>query len=73
MGLVRETVLAHIIAAHDHVETLYRLERDIGFDPGRPPHPATVEFAASRIAAGADMLAALWWFAWLESAAQEPG
>lgn len=73
VGLVRETVLAHIIAAHDHVETLYRLERDIGFDPERPPHPATVEFAASRIAAGADMLAALWWFEWLESAAQEPG
>ena len=72
-GLVRETVLAHIVAAHDHVVTLYRLERDVGFDPERPPHPVAVEFAASRIAAGADMLAALWWFAWLESAAQEPG
>ena len=49
-------------------KTLYRLDRDVGFDPGQPAHPAAKDFAAVRLAAGADMLAALWWSAWLESA-----
>lgn len=71
-GTVREAVMAHILAAHEQVEMLYRLDRDIGFDPDGPPHEATVDFAAARIAAGAQMLAALWLSAWEESAAERP-
>ncbi|MDE2982948.1 MAG: hypothetical protein OXU74_17290 [Gemmatimonadota bacterium] len=67
-GSAREAVLAHIQEAHAEVETLYRLDRDVGFDPEQPAHPAAKDFAAVRLAAGADMLAALWWSAWLESA-----
>ena len=67
-GSVREAVIAHIMDAHEEVEMLYRLDRDAGFDPEEPADPASRDFAAARIAAGADMLAALWWSAWLESA-----
>ncbi len=72
-GWVREAVMAHILAAHEQVEMLYRLDLEIGFDPDAPAHEATVEFAAARIAAGAQMLAALWVSAWNESAAETPG
>ena len=67
-GSVREAVRRHILEAHAEVETLYRLDRDVGFDPEAPAHPAARDFAARRLAAGARMLAALWWSAWLESA-----
>ena len=66
-GAAREAVLEHIMEAHAEVETLYRLDRDVGFDPGKPAAPATRDFAAERIAAGARMLAVLWWSAWVES------
>ncbi len=68
VGWVKEAVLAHILEAHRLVEALYRLDRDAGFEPDQPADLATVEFAASRIAAGGRMLAALWLSAWLESA-----
>ena len=68
-GSVREAVLRHILEAHAEVETLYRLDRDVGFDPEKPADPAARDFAAARLAAGARMLAALWWSAWVESAA----
>ena len=67
-GLVRDLVLSHILESHDQVEMLYRIDRDVGFEPDQPAHESAVEFAAARIAAGADMLAVLWWSAWLESA-----
>jgi hypothetical protein len=57
-----------VAGAARHVETLYRLERDVGFRPDGPTRPETRDFAAARIAAGADMLRVLWWSAWLESA-----
>ena len=73
-GSAREAVIAHILAAHDQVEQLYRLDRDVGFDPEKPADPAARDFAAKRMASGADMLATLWWSAWLESAPMdEPG
>ena len=65
---VRQAVLTHILESHELVETLYRLDRDVGFEPDAPADDAALAFAASRIAAGADMLAALWWWAWVESA-----
>jgi len=67
-GEARSAVMRHIQASHAEVETLYRLERDLGFDPGAELNPETRDFAADRLAAGAQMLAALWWSAWLESA-----
>ncbi len=66
-GEVRPAVMAHILAAHEEVEELYRLDRDVGFEPFEEADPAAVTFAATRIAAGAEMLAALWWSAWIES------
>jgi len=65
---VRAAVLAYIRASHDQVDTLYRLERDVGFDPAGPTHSETRDFAAARLAAGADMLRTLWWAAWRQSA-----
>ncbi len=67
-GAAREAVFEHVMASHAEVETLYRIERDVGFDPDKPASPEAREFAARRLASGADMLAALWWSAWLESA-----
>lgn len=67
-GAARAAVLEHIRASNAQVETLYRLEREVGFDPAGPPRPETRDFAAARLAAGADMLRTLWWSAWLESA-----
>lgn len=65
---IRGAVMDHIFEAHAEVETLYRLDRDVGFDPEGPAPPELVDFAAERLASGADMLRALWWSAWLESA-----
>ena len=67
-GAAREAVWEHVAASNAQVETLYILERDVGFDPQGPTRPRTRDFAAARIAAGAEMLRALWWSAWLESA-----
>lgn len=67
-GDARAAVLAHVRSTHEQVESLYRLEKEVGFDPGSPPRPQARDFAAERLAAGADMLRTLWWSAWLESA-----
>ena len=67
-GNARAAVWSHIQEAHTHVETLYRLDRDFGFDPEGESHPETRVFAADRLAAGSRMLATLWWSAWQESA-----
>ncbi len=67
-GAAREAVRRHILESHAEVETLYRLDRDVGFDPEAPADPAARAFAAERLAAGARMLASLWWSAWVESA-----
>lgn len=67
-GTAKQAVTDQIRRSHAAVETLYRLDRDIGFDPDRPAARATLDFAADRLADGASMLASLWWSAWLESA-----
>lgn len=71
VGSVRTSVMDYLRASNAEVETLYRLDRDFGFDPGRPAHPATHSFAAERLAVGARLLADLWWTAWRESAGAE--
>jgi hypothetical protein len=60
--------MQHILASNALVETLYRLEKDVGFDPVGPLRAETRDFAADRLAAAADMLRSLWWSAWSESA-----
>jgi len=70
-GDARGAVMRHIQEAHAEVETLYRLDRDIGLDASRAVHAETRDFAAERLAAGGQMLASLWWSAWLESASPE--
>jgi hypothetical protein len=67
-GNARAAVMEHIRASNALVGTLYRLEKEVGFDPVGPLRPETRDFAADRLAAGADMLRTLWWSAWLESA-----
>jgi len=67
-GVTRGLVLAYLERSHDHVEELYRIDRDHGFDPDRPAAPEAHAFAADRLAAGAEMLAALWLSAWRDSA-----
>jgi hypothetical protein len=68
VGSVRPTVIDRIRESNAQVEELYRLDRDVGFDPARPARPEARDFAAERLAIGARMLADLWWSAWLESA-----
>ncbi len=72
-GLVRDLVLGHILEAFEQVEMLYRLDREVGFDPDEPANAAAVEFAAARIASGANMLAVLWLSAWAESVDEPSG
>lgn len=59
-------VLRYLRRTFDEVPTLYRLDRDVGFDPDGPMNAATRDFAAERLAAGAEMLATLWFQAWVE-------
>ncbi len=67
-GKAWQAILDEIRESHAQVEPLFRLDRDVGFDPHGPLHAATRDFAAERLAAGADALRVLWWSAWLESA-----
>jgi len=60
-------ILEEIRGSHAEIETLFRLHRDIGFDPAGPLRPETRDFAAERMAVGARMLRDLWWSAWIES------
>lgn len=59
--------------SRDHVVELFRLHRDIGFDPAGPLRQETRDFAAERLAVGARTLRDLWWSAWLESGGAQPG
>jgi hypothetical protein len=66
-------IWSYIRDTHEQVVPLYQLEKDVGFDPDNPT-ARTREFVIRRMAAGATMLRALWYTAWVESealAAQE--
>src|SRR5204862_5877566 len=57
--------LAEVRESNSLVETLYRIDRDGGFDIFAKPVPKEgADFAASRLAAGAAMLRDLWWSTW---------
>jgi hypothetical protein len=63
----RAAIWDHVRASNTTVERQYELELLYGFDPDVPPHPEVKNFVTHRLAAGAEMLRALWWSAWLES------
>ena len=71
-GAGREAVMDHIHRSHAQVETLYRLDKEVGFHASAPLDPRTRDFAAERLADGARMLRDLWWSAWLESGTEVP-
>ncbi len=71
-GSARDAVWDYVEQSHGYVSELYRLDRDVGFHPQALMRSETRDFAAGRLAAGADMLAVLWWSAWLESRASRP-
>ncbi len=68
VGNVWGAILEELQDSNAHVEELFRLERDVGFDPAGPTRPETRDFAAERLAVGVRALRDLWWSAWLESA-----
>jgi hypothetical protein len=63
------TALQSIRDSNALVETIYRIDRDGGFELIGPVNPVGFEFATDRLAAGATMLRDLWWSAWVNSAA----
>lgn len=68
---VREAVWDFIEGSHANVEALYRLEKRVGFDPGRAPDPEARDFTEARLAAGAEMLRDLWWTAYRQGMNRE--
>ena len=66
---VRAAIWAHVAESNSTVERQYQLEKEFSFDPDAPAAPELTEFVAERLTAGAEMLRALWWSAWLESEA----
>jgi hypothetical protein len=66
LGEARAEVLAHLQRSHQRLERLYELDLVEAFGPGNR-NPLHKEFAVERLAAGANMLRAMWWSAWLES------
>ena len=62
-----KSALEFIRGSNALVETLYRIDRDGGFDVFRPVSPEAKAFTADRLAAGASFLRDLWWSAWRNS------
>jgi hypothetical protein len=73
VGNVREAVRKHLEESHGLVAELYRLERDVGFDPAAEARADARAFVIERLSSGAEMLRTLWWSAWLEAAAGGDG
>jgi hypothetical protein len=69
---VRDAVHAFLMDTHEQVPALYRMENTSRFDPNGDATAAQVDFTADRLAAGAALLGALWWSAWLDSARPIP-
>ena len=58
------SALSEVRESNSLVEMTYRIDRDGGFDEIKPPSKEALDFAASRLAAGAQMLRDLWWSTW---------
>ena len=64
-----ETAIGFIRQSNMLVESVYRVDKNGGFDIFRkPPSPEGKTFTAERLAAGASLLRDLWWSAWRNSA-----
>ncbi len=63
-----ETAVTFIKGSNALVETLYRIDRDGGFDVLQPVKAEGKNFAVERLAAGASLLRDYWWSAWRNSA-----
>ncbi len=63
---VRDDVLSYLRATHSQLDRLYQLEQAEPFSANTTAG-AHREFAVQRLVAGAEMLRAMWWSAWLES------
>ncbi len=65
---VRQGIMDYLMATHAQVVPLYEIEQNVGF-PGdsATAAPAAQAFVVDRLAAGAEMLRALWYTAWVDS------
>src|SRR5690606_41426413 len=63
---VRDDVLSYLRATHSQLARLYQLAQAEPFSANTTAG-AHREFAVQRLVAGAEMLRAMWWSAWLES------
>ena len=62
------TAVAFVRDSNRHVEDVYRLDRDGGFDPMKPARSDAKAFLIDRLASGSGLLRDLWWSAWRNSA-----
>lgn len=62
----RAEIIAHFRNSNALVERLYQLDKQARFD-AKTTAPEHKRFAVDRLVAGAEMLRALWWTAWLKS------
>ena len=62
--------LNYLYDSNTYVERVYQLEQQKGFEGAGTPQSR--EFIAKRLAAGAQMLASMWYTAWMESAVDPP-
>jgi len=62
--------LKFLSGSHDRVEQVYQLDKARAFEGAGTPEGK--RFVAENLAAGAQMLANMWYTAWLESAESEP-
>jgi hypothetical protein len=66
----RAEVIAYIRNSNNLVERLYQLDKQAKFDK-QTSAPENKSFAVNRLVAGAEMLRALWWTAWVRSESLE--
>ena len=59
----RDSIMAYLKRSHAQLERLYEIDKRARFDSNTTA-PENREFAAQRMAAGAEMLRDLWWTAW---------
>jgi hypothetical protein len=64
---VRDSVQSYLNRSHAELERLYQIDARARFD-SNTTSPENRQFAAERLAAGAEMLRDLWWTAWTTSA-----
>jgi hypothetical protein len=60
-------IVKYLIDSYNHVPELYRLEKTARWDSNNR-NPESKKFVQDRLAAGSQMLANLWYTAWLGSA-----